>query len=386
MSVFFASGCDREIDGAQRRGGDREGDPAATESPSRIAETLGVDAAAVTSPIDPAPPAGDLRAELDAFTTLDACVAQHAALDPLVGDAIRAIGYETFLRDACRVLSAAKQKEVRTCDAIDASGLRTRCQSVVAMVTANAEACPWTLPDVHSQGRDPTCVAVASRDPRLCAGETHAARSTCDALAARDETKCRSAKDDAEQSRCRREAIRWKRVIDPAASNAHALPKIDGKLAVHGVEGTAEPAQTESDLATELARGVVVRTDRSGKRASLEIGRARELGATVYAPAPMGRSRIAATIAIDAKGAAALDHFELDVPGASTLVYPGVRCACTVAVTKLERARGGEVKLAIDGVIGVAPHAYKIQIEASTFVRDVDDAAGAPAASPRSLR
>src|SRR5262249_57692027 len=104
-----------------RRGERGEAPP---EGPARVAEKLAIDAA-VTEPIDPPPQAGDLRGELDAFTTIDACVNQHAALDPLVGDAIRAIGYDTLLRDACRMLDAAKRDDPKPCDAIDPSPLRT---------------------------------------------------------------------------------------------------------------------------------------------------------------------------------------------------------------------------------------------------------------------
>src|SRR5258708_7080147 len=44
-----------------------------------IARPLGVDAGELEPAIEPPPAAGDLGAELDAFTTVDACVAQRAA-------------------------------------------------------------------------------------------------------------------------------------------------------------------------------------------------------------------------------------------------------------------------------------------------------------------
>src|SRR5438874_908997 len=78
--------------------------PSAPPNPSSVVDTLGLDAGVIGEGIDPPPPAGDLKAEIERFTTLDACVAEKAKLDPLVGDALRAIGYDTFLRDACRQL------------------------------------------------------------------------------------------------------------------------------------------------------------------------------------------------------------------------------------------------------------------------------------------
>jgi hypothetical protein len=56
---------------------------------------------------DPPALAGDLGADIEGFTTVDACVAAHAGVDPLVGDALEGIGYDTLLRDACRALEAA---------------------------------------------------------------------------------------------------------------------------------------------------------------------------------------------------------------------------------------------------------------------------------------
>src|ERR1019366_5592349 len=43
----------------------------------------------------PPAPAGDLKAEIARFTTLDACVNERARVDPIVGDALEAIGYDT---------------------------------------------------------------------------------------------------------------------------------------------------------------------------------------------------------------------------------------------------------------------------------------------------
>src|ERR1051326_3404484 len=80
---------------------------AAPPSPSSVAE-LAVDGGLEVA--DPPPPAGDLKQELDHFVNVETCVQEKAKLDPLVGDALRAIGYDTFLRDACRLLEAAKDR------------------------------------------------------------------------------------------------------------------------------------------------------------------------------------------------------------------------------------------------------------------------------------
>ena len=110
--------------------------------------------------LDPPRPSGDLRADLDAFTTVEACAEKRAGIDPLVGDALDAIGYETFLRDACRMLDAMKAEDAKRCDAIDASSLRARCRARVAMVAGRADDCPLRSESEPALGREPACVAA----------------------------------------------------------------------------------------------------------------------------------------------------------------------------------------------------------------------------------
>src|ERR1700690_2472132 len=125
-------------------------------SPSAIASALGIDAAALgVALVDPEKPAGDLAADLASFTSVEACMKQRtASLDPLVGDAVDAIGYDTFLRDACRMLEAAKNKDAKKCELIDASSLRARCRTITAMVAADVESCPLKAPSKPELGRD----------------------------------------------------------------------------------------------------------------------------------------------------------------------------------------------------------------------------------------
>ena len=50
--------------------------------------SMNLDSGLALEHADPPPLAGDLRAEIDGFHSLEQCVAQHAAIDPLVGDAV----------------------------------------------------------------------------------------------------------------------------------------------------------------------------------------------------------------------------------------------------------------------------------------------------------
>ncbi len=376
VAASVSVGCDRDpLDRVDTK-------EAPQAAPSRVAEALGLDAQALAEvPLDPTPAAGDLRAEVEGFTTLDACVAQHA-LDPLVGDAVRAIGYETFLRDACRVLEASKLKDVKKCSGIDAGGLRSRCQSAVAMTTSNVDACPWMIPDERAQGRDPTCIAVATHDARLCAGELRARRSTCEALADRNEARCSGAVTPNEQATCKREALRWKRLLDAPAAAAGKPFTPHATLDLRGAEGTPDPTQTSPDVTLDVARGVVLRTDRLGEM-RFELGSRRELGSTAFVPGPGTRTRLAASVSTDAKHSSKLDHLELDVPGGTAIVVPGVRCECLLTITKIDPQRGGDVRLTVDGLVGVPPHAYKLKADVVTFVRDiVEEGRAAPGLAP----
>src|SRR5580658_9409690 len=95
------------------------------------------------SGVDPPALTGDLASEVEGFTTVDACVDRHARVDPLVGDALEAIGYDTLFRDACRILEAAKAKDSKRCLAIETSPLRERCLATVAELAGEPDACPW---------------------------------------------------------------------------------------------------------------------------------------------------------------------------------------------------------------------------------------------------
>jgi hypothetical protein len=99
--------------------------------------------------------------------------------DPVIGDAIDALGYDTLTRDACRILQALKAKDAAPCKRILASALRARCESSVATLTGDLTLCP-ALGKLGA--RDPVCVARASRDERLCAAAAADERATCRAL------------------------------------------------------------------------------------------------------------------------------------------------------------------------------------------------------------
>lgn len=348
---------------------------ASPPSPASVAATLGLDASMLEA-VDPPPPAGDLKAEIDGFVNLDTCVRDRAKMDPLVGDALRAIGYDTFLRDACRLLEAAKDKKPETCDRIDSSALKSRCRAWVAMVAQTPDACPLLYEALPARGRSPTCIAVAGKDPRLCQGEARtAARATCEALSTRDDTKC-DVLLPTDRPGCKREVARWRSLL---AAPLDGLPKLvtpRGKLVARGADGTADPPAPENDVTPDVSRGAVVVTLRD--RARVEIGLVGDADALRIAPGPNKRARIGAAIVLEPAAFASkdgpkpvLDRLEIDLPGDAPIAYPGGRCDCKVTTARVDKTRGGEVSFGIKGKAGSGAKTYEIDVEIVTFVRDV---------------
>jgi hypothetical protein len=369
LALALGVGCD------DKKKGSPPEPSTAPASPASVAAVLGLDAGSLMETVDPPAPAGDLKAELDRFVNVETCVRERANLDPLVGDALRAIGYDTFLRDACRLLEAAKDKKRETCDRIDSSALRSRCQSWVAMITQTPEACPLKFEGVPTRGRDMSCLAIAGKDPRLCTGEARtAARATCEALVSRDDTKC-NVLMPSDQAACRREVVRWRPLLDPPLEGLPKLPASRGKLIVKGDSGTPDPRTSEADLTTELARGAVVVTSRD--RARVEVGMIGESETTRIAPSPNRRPRLGIAVILEPSLSSkdpprsVLERLELEIPGEATLVHPASRCDCRITTARVDKARGGEIAIALQGTIGSGDRHYKIDVDLSTFVRDV---------------
>jgi hypothetical protein len=379
---LFALSCD---DKPQPREMATSGTPA--PAVSDLAQ-LGLDASILDFPqsLDPPAPAGDLKAELDRFVNVETCVKERAKLDPLVGDALNALGYDTFLRDACRLLEAARDKKRETCDRIDSSALRARCQSWVAMIAQTPDTCPMQFEGLVTRGRNPSCVAIAARDARLCNGESRMVqRGTCEALVLRDPAKCESLLVN-QRGQCQREVARWRSVLPPALEGLEKLPQTRGKLVVHGVSGTPDPPEPDVDLASDFARGVVVVTGRpavpGGQRMRLELGTVAESEARRIAAPPQKKPRIGLAVVLDAKSNSdttktkeiplqvTIQKLELELPGAAPIVSPPGACDCKITA-KAVAQRGAEAAITLQGTLSSGGVRYQVSLDLVTFVRDV---------------
>jgi hypothetical protein len=338
--------------------------------PEPTPSALGIDVSVTT---DPARPAGDLKGDLDHFTTVEECMTKRtASMDPLVGDALGAIGYDTFLRDACRMLEAEKLVDATKCEGIDASSLRMRCRAQVAMIAGDADKCPMRSDAEPRFGRDPTCIAAAARSAAMCAGETRMRRPQCEALVTHDAKKC-GAVIGADHDTCTRDAERFRDVLTGDAKIA-SVAKSVGELEIHGL-GRDDPAETKVDLAPEIESGSVLVV--GTKEGRYDVGQPGFASAAAKSVGPQTRTRLALTVHVDAAGDGKLDRLELAVPGSVALACDAASkigagaCDVKLKQTKLDKTRGGAIELTIEGSIGAAPQSFAIKVKLATFVRDV---------------
>lgn len=329
--------------------------------------------------IEPAPNGGDLGADIERFTSLDACVVSRRVEDAVLGDALLALGYDGFTKDACRVLQAAKAKRRELCRDITVSTLQRHCEIVVAVVAKEPEQCPKEL---LGRGREPTCLALATRDRRLCAAVEESDRPRCEAMLAGDTKRCATSTRTA-RGACERDAERWRAILTEASAANAAAPFTApaGKFRIEAKPGAPMRGKGEGDLAFELRRGVVVVEERGATSLRrIDIG---AIGDSLSASGSMLESAVRATIewptpaegkanAASEKGEKArVRKLELVVPGGGSYTAPPTNSALTVTTKKLDPQRGGIVELVIDGTVGEGERVYGVHVEVRTFVRDV---------------
>lgn len=405
LGVGFAGGCDAEGCGfgsspasqgsrdprpLERPGANPLTSPSPNGSPAPISAALvGADASDFDPKVDPPPPAGDLQAEIDAFTTEAACVESRSKVDPLLGDVLDAIGYDTFLSDACRLLDAAKSRDAKRCEAIDASLLRERCEATVAEIAADPDACPWAIEGRTPEGRDPACLAIALRDPRLCAGVIERrGRVTCEAVATQGGREPHAAKicgslGGQAAAQCLRAAARWARVLGSAGEAPPAaapLPPSETLTYSLTTSGGGEPSATV-DLHVDVQRGLVLVQSHDGWR--VRVGAALDDDADLIAPAPYSGASFSFELFVPTGGGAAVvERAAMRVPGHSPVTWSAAHGSMTATVHKLEPSRAGTVELSLDGDAksaagaqstngaSAAGGAWHVHADVRTFIRD----------------
>jgi hypothetical protein len=328
-----------------------------------LAALLGLDAGEIPElpQPDPPAPAGDLKSEVDSFTSLDACVASRADFDPVVGDAVDVLGYDTLKRDACRVLQAANKKDVSLCEAILASSLRQHCTATVAVTTGDPLLCPMV-----GTNHDPLCIALARRDDRLCVTTAPSDRLLCQAVLAREPTLCRR------DARCARRVERWKSFLPERIER----PDLGTRATVHVaevIEGGTLPAQA-FDLARAI-QGATVRESPKGRH--VELG---DTSSVAWPPAsilttPRFLLRMMATKEVTRQGRHPAPQgaveFELLLPHRGKLATDTIEGPLLLDVDMFGTDIGDPVRFTLEARVGPSHRKFHVKLVINTFVRDV---------------
>ena len=332
---------------------------------------------------DPWTPGGDLRRDVDAFTSLEDCVRAHAVKDQVLADAVESLGYDTLVRDACRSLQALHDKDVRACRPIAATSLRSRCETQVAVLARDARLCPFL--DVASLQRDAVCLARARRDERLCAAAAAAERSTCRALVFGRTTECRG------DEGCIRQVERFRSLSD---EKVESHPPFVGRVHVdiQSKVVDAPSAETRLDF-DDLANGGIV-AHPVGDRVRLTLGTARN-ALWRDANSDLATPRLFLDVAIPMKAlvppvkkVAPTDPTEVALRAGDLtfdLIVPRVASMQTAMVTSQKATvkagaitEGGPVRFAVSMKVHDAPRTFDVHVEVETFLRDVVDARRPP--------
>jgi len=315
-----------------------------------------------------------LAHDVEAFTTLDACVHAHRVTDPVLADAVDSLGYDTLVRDACRTVQALKSKDARLCSPIAASSLRQRCEAQVAVLTGQPALCPVAGGGSASQGRDPVCLARASRDERLCAAALPSDRTTCKALVGG------RARDCGNDAACVRQVERYRGFLEKPAEHAPFPARLHVEFA--GDASKSEKYDGNFDLDDLAAAGAVARS--SGDKVRLTIGTPRS-GLWPSWDSPRAAPLLYLTLSVPtkmptsgAKGADAAAGWALGPTDASfDLLIPQIALLGgtmaserRVVFEDLSAASGSPVHLTFTTKVSEMGRTFRIKIDLETFVRD----------------
>jgi hypothetical protein len=316
---------------------------------------------------DSPPPSGDLRGEIDSFAGLDACVKERSLGDPLLGDVIEALGYDTLVLDACRMLEALKTKDPDLCKSIALSAFRFRCETSAAVLAGNPALCPIAAAAGRSASRDPTCLARATRDERLCAAAIPPDRPTCAAMVLADPRKCTG------DALCVRQVTRWRALIEKPAE--HRPFPAQGRVELHGLDKTPDPPAVSFDLSAVARQGAALRRG-AGGRTTVVLGSA-PMPSAGRADGP-AEPRLSLELVLHeadlGKGERPLGPgqimMDLRLPKFADRSFGTVTDAKLLGCTLVPKT-GSPVKLALTATLTDTPNKYAVKVEIETFVRDV---------------
>jgi hypothetical protein len=181
-----------------------------------VAEVPDAAAAGLDAGTELLPTGPGLAAAVRGFTTVEACVAAVAAALP--PELTRETDGENLPRRVCETRRALAEKSPARCDELPSAAWASGCRRLHAVLHGQPDQCPERLP--RSRGRDPACVALASRDPSLCRAvtESEAAQLRCFAVLGPEAT-CRRLGEAGEVESCLRDRTRWRTLLQPGKAS-----------------------------------------------------------------------------------------------------------------------------------------------------------------------
>ena len=299
-----------------------------------------------------------LRAAIEGFTDVDACVASLRERTPTeVAEGLADLGYDGLFDDVCRATEAVRDGSEEACDALSVSSAQRGCRRRLALFHGRPAACPE---DRVLPGRDPVCVAWAARNPDLCRAAATAERVRCRAVLRDDARVCRHARG-VERARCEGEVARYGGALEgPRRRSAAARARPVMTLTVGG-ERIAREA---------LGRGVRLVTDGCRRRARL----ADPLGEPVGVDARTWTLELAFGPRVELPSTRSLSAAEarltVNTPDASLDSVSGARGE--VRIEAFEPQLGGAIEGTIEGSLDRRSGRVPVRGRFSSFVRDLD--------------
>lgn len=312
---------------------------------------------------EPAPSAwptdvASLRDAIEAFDTVDACLASLRARTPTeISEAVTDLAYDAFFEDVCRSMRAVRDADVEGCDALTVSSAQRGCRRRLALLHGDPRACPA---DRARPGREAICVAWAARDPGLCRAAATPDRMRCAAVLSGDPAGC----PHAERAECVAEVERYagalgdERRTSPATEQpsvfelrVEALPIRSDALS-DGVRVVAHACRANVELGGPSLGPVVGHVEEATFRLTLVIPAQLEL------PARLSLGAIDAVL-------------EVATPEHGVLVSD-VGARGFVELTAFEPHVGGAVEGTIEGRLSHLTETLPVHGRFSTFIRDID--------------
>jgi len=315
-----------------------------------------------------------LAATVEHFETTEDCTDNlRSRLPAEITDLVTDLGYDALLDDACQSVAAVRAGSVEGCDALSVSAVQGGCRVRLAVFHRRPEACP--VPS-GAAGRDPSCVAWASRDPELCRGARGADGAICRAVFEGEAAACDDMRSDV-RSRCRARVGRFGAILDD--DRRQVMDEVETSFRLTVQDENAEDGAVVID-GDDADRGVVL--EAVGCTHRMEIGdvgvlRARVPKASLSLSIPAGATL---PLRLALGGTAARLLIALPERGIGDSMPGGTG---TIIVEALGTTVGGRVVITVDGQINLPPGRVEAEGHIETFVRDVEALpAGCAAESP----